>query len=334
MTRPPGHLSSSRSQNLYPQHSMTGSRPFLNMLNPLGMSRAYGGYAQANQSVVEEEEENGGSTDEERDLEAQTRHGHKRATPSNGAARRQVSWEAGGASEMNILRPNIRQQDKIYEQDSSDGEVPQSFMIEAQTKPSSAGTGRFKGKGRANPRTQPLNSIPSGRTLPPILSNPGHPPLPGPAHPSDVSSPADTHPPRSSPTPRHRQSLSQGLDAYERALWNWVNIYNLDAFLQEVYYYYEGKGIYSIALARGLNLLFVILEQTIIDHESFSHYNSAHRTVGFVIGFSTFLLGCVDYSRIRPEGITRLSDVVVDRCISKYADLPLSSARLMIFWNI
>src|ERR1700734_3645457 len=41
------------------------------------------------------------------------------------------------------------------------------------------------------------------------------------------------------------------------------------------------------------------------------------RTVGFVIGFSTFLLGCVDYSRIRPEGITRLSDVVVNRCVSR-----------------
>jgi autophagy-related protein 9 len=47
----------------------------------------------------------------------------------------------------------------------------------------------------------------------------------------------------------------RGLDDYEKALWNWVNVYNLDAFLQEVYYYYEGKGIYSIALSRGLNLL-------------------------------------------------------------------------------
>ena len=51
----------------------------------------------------------------------------------------------------------------------------------------------------------------------------------------------------------------RGLDEHERALWNWVNVYNLDAFLQEAYYYYEGKGIYSIALSRGLNLLSVIL---------------------------------------------------------------------------
>jgi autophagy-related protein 9 len=42
-------------------------------------------------------------------------------------------------------------------------------------------------------------------------------------------------------------------------------------------------------------------------------------TVGFVIGFSTFLLGCVDYSRIREDGTTQLSDVVVDRCVSQCA---------------
>lgn len=71
-------------------------------------------------------------------------------------------------------------------------------------------------------------------------------------------------PPRPSELPEEHPALTEshhgappmrGLDAYERALWNWVNVANLDAFLQEVYYYYEGKGIYSISLARGLNLL-------------------------------------------------------------------------------
>lgn len=42
-------------------------------------------------------------------------------------------------------------------------------------------------------------------------------------------------------------------------------------------------------------------------------------TVGFVIGFSTFLLGCVDYSRIRPDKVTRLGDVIVARCVSRYS---------------
>ncbi|KAJ3491877.1 hypothetical protein NLJ89_g11297 [Agrocybe chaxingu] len=93
----------------------------------------------------------------------------------------------------------------------------------------------------------------------------------------------------------------RGLDDYEKALWNWVNVYNLDAFLQEVYYYYEGKGIYSIALARGLNLL----------------------TVGFVIGFSTFLLGCIDYSGIRHHKHTQLSDVIVHHCVSRFSGFTL-----------
>lgn len=39
------------------------------------------------------------------------------------------------------------------------------------------------------------------------------------------------------------------------------------------------------------------------------------RTIGFVITFSVFLLGCVDYSVIRQSH--RLSDVVVPRCVSR-----------------
>lgn len=107
----------------------------------------------------------------------------------------------------------------------------------------------------------------------------------------------------------------RGLDAYERALWNWVNVYNLDAFLQDVYAYYEGKGIYCIALARGLNLLYVSRLPLFCPASSIPQNN---RTVGFVTFFSTFLLGCVDYSRIRPEGITSLPDVIVDRCLTKF----------------
>ncbi|KAF9030750.1 APG9-domain-containing protein [Hymenopellis radicata] len=93
----------------------------------------------------------------------------------------------------------------------------------------------------------------------------------------------------------------QGADPIRLAYWHWVNVSNLDAFLQDVYYYYEGKGIYSIALSRGLNLL----------------------TVGFVIGFSTFLLGCIDYSRIDPDKAMRLSDAIVDRCVTEFSGLTL-----------
>ncbi|KDN37437.1 hypothetical protein RSAG8_10172, partial [Rhizoctonia solani AG-8 WAC10335] len=112
-----------------------------------------------------------------------------------------------------------------------------------------------------------------------------------PPRPSELIQPSLPRPVVAPPKPM------RGMDDYERALWNWFNVYNLDAFLQEVYSYYEGKGIYCIALSKGLNLL----------------------TVGFVIGFSTFLLGCVDYSKIRHTGTTQLADVIIPRCVSRFS---------------
>ncbi|KAG0195377.1 autophagy protein atg9, partial [Mortierella sp. GBA30] len=46
-----------------------------------------------------------------------------------------------------------------------------------------------------------------------------------------------------------------GMDAAELAMWKWVNVENLDNFLAKVYYYYVGKGMYTILLERCLNLL-------------------------------------------------------------------------------
>ncbi|WVQ76748.1 hypothetical protein IAR50_006422 [Cryptococcus sp. DSM 104548] len=94
-----------------------------------------------------------------------------------------------------------------------------------------------------------------------------------------------------------RQTSKSGLDEYEKALWKWVNVEDLDGFLQEVYEYYKGKGIYCIALSRVLNLL----------------------TTFFVIAFSTFLISCIDYSKFtsdhgRPD---KLEDVIVDQCLTR-----------------
>lgn len=47
------------------------------------------------------------------------------------------------------------------------------------------------------------------------------------------------------------------MNAKERALWRWVNVTDLDGFLQQVYLYYVGKGIWAIGLERTLNLLCV-----------------------------------------------------------------------------
>jgi autophagy-related protein 9 len=284
------------SSRYFQPGSLSGSQPFLNILNP--MNRTYQGYTQANQSPVMEENES--EATEEQDIEAG--HAIPRSTPRARSAfvktqsKRKVSWETDGdVSEMNPLRPNIRREDRTYEQDASDDEVPQSFMIEASRsprKPSPSGT-NSSNKGKV--RSQPLHST-SARSLP----REGYPSLPVsiPPRPSELDV---DEPPQSPPNQPTSPKPLRGLDAYERALWNWVNVYNLDAFLQEVYIYYEGKGIYSIALARGLNIL----------------------TVGFVIAFSTFLLGCIDYNRITRDKVTHLSEAVIDRCVAKFSGVTL-----------
>ncbi|KAJ7775186.1 putative transmembrane protein [Mycena metata] len=310
--RPSGSRSFQGSQSFFPPGgaSASSSRPFLNMLNPMG--RQYQGYSQANQSLLEEEDESRSSAGEEESAEA----GRSRSTIFQSTAdnipmsksrthQHRVSWDATPRT----LHPNIQQEDALHERQSSDDEVPQSFMIEATSKKSSK-----KGKAKSNSdsgRAQPLHSV-AGRALPPVL--PTHATSPR-SPPAAFNSTDESGRPlsRTSSNGHDRPARQmRGLDAYERALWNWVNVYNLDAFLQEVYYYYEGKGIYSIALSRGLNLL----------------------TVGFVIGFSTFLLGCVDYSRIRHEQSMKLADVVVSRCVSKFSGFTLLFFILFIAFYV
>lgn len=208
------------------------------------MSRAYQGYTQANQSVLEEDEDDDDN-------------------PPNFF---QSKGKQRGA-EMSVLRS---------EDNSSDDEVPQSLMIEATSKRPTKSQKRSQKK-------SPL--LPTHVSIPP--------------RPSEIDSDGEDTPrgqDRQDDDDRPRRHVLE-LDPYNRALWKWVNVYNLDAFLQDVYYYYEGKGIYSIGLSRGLNLL----------------------TVGFVIGFSTFLLGCIDYSRIVPDKSLRLSDVVVKHCVARFS---------------
>ncbi|KAF8985593.1 autophagy protein atg9 [Entomortierella lignicola] len=84
-----------------------------------------------------------------------------------------------------------------------------------------------------------------------------------------------------------------GMNAAELAMWKWVNVENLDSFLAKVYDYYVGKGMYTILLERCLNLL----------------------TFAFVIGFSTFLIGCVDYPRLRHS--KHLDEVLIPQCIHR-----------------
>ena len=54
----------------------------------------------------------------------------------------------------------------------------------------------------------------------------------------------------------------------------WANITNMDEFLNDVYYYYRGKGLLNIVLSRIVDLIILV----------------------FIIGFSIFLKWCIDYS--------------------------------------
>lgn len=51
------------------------------------------------------------------------------------------------------------------------------------------------------------------------------------------------------------REASRGLSGRNRALWQWVNVVDLDKFLQDVYWYYKGKGLQCIIIARSLALL-------------------------------------------------------------------------------
>ncbi|KAF2477988.1 autophagy-related protein 9 [Lindgomyces ingoldianus] len=82
-------------------------------------------------------------------------------------------------------------------------------------------------------------------------------------------------------------------DPKEKAMWLWVNVEDLDAFLAEVYFYYTNCGIYSILLRGTLDL-----------------FQSA-----FIVGFLTFLGWCIDYPKISQSH--KMSEVIVPQCTKK-----------------
>ncbi|QKX63571.1 uncharacterized protein TRUGW13939_10742 [Talaromyces rugulosus] len=89
----------------------------------------------------------------------------------------------------------------------------------------------------------------------------------------------------------------------DKAMWRWANVENLDNFLKEVYIYYLGNGISSILLSRALNLL----------------------TLAFVVGFTTFLSSCVNYSNVRNS--KALDEILVPKCMTK-----ISASTTLFLW--
>ncbi|KAJ5544781.1 hypothetical protein N7461_007085 [Penicillium sp. DV-2018c] len=92
-------------------------------------------------------------------------------------------------------------------------------------------------------------------------------------------------------------------DPKEKAMWRWANVEDLDNFLKDVYTYFLGNGIWSILLTRALNLL----------------------TFAFVVGFSTFLTNCIDYSKVRRS--KTLDEVLVTQCTAN-----MSGSSTFLLW--
>lgn len=55
--------------------------------------------------------------------------------------------------------------------------------------------------------------------------------------------------------------------AKERAHWRWVNTSNLDGFINDVYNYFEGGGIWCILCSRVLWLLYVFPNRSCLSHQ-------------------------------------------------------------------
>ncbi|KAK1999662.1 autophagy protein Apg9 [Colletotrichum falcatum] len=112
-------------------------------------------------------------------------------------------------------------------------------------------------------------------------------------HPTDNSEPARAQP------KRFARGLASGSEK-EKALWRWVNVSNLDFFVQDVYYYYRGSGFWCIVCARALHLI-----------ES-----------AFFAVFLTFLTQCVEYTKI--PNSDSLKEVTIPQC----------TRNMSFMWNI
>ncbi|CAG8401796.1 unnamed protein product [Penicillium salamii] len=189
-------------------------------------------------------------------------------------------------------RPRWMAQDSLgHELEENDDDVPQSLLVEGH---------REDVKSRLPPPPRP-----HGRPNRQRASSPD----PYPQH-------TGTHwreNPRQSPPSNNEHAISKwfsgqhpglaNIDPAKKAMWRWANVEDLDNFLKDVYVYFLGNGIWSILLTRVLNLL----------------------TFAFVVGFSTFLTNCIDYSKVRRS--KTLDDILVPKCTAN-----MSGSSTFLLW--
>lgn len=98
----------------------------------------------------------------------------------------------------------------------------------------------------------------------------------------------------------------------QKAEWRWANVVSLDSYMQDVYDYYRGNGLWCILLDRCLHLLEIL----------------------FIAVFLTFLTQCVNYSLI-PHSKT-MEQILVPRCTEKMSwtwSFALWVTMLYLIWK-
>lgn len=106
-----------------------------------------------------------------------------------------------------------------------------------------------------------------------------------------------------------KERLSNVIQPYD---FNWESAGPLDQYLERVYRFYEGKGFSCILLTSILNLA----------------------TLFFVVSFTTFVGGCIDFKKIKPH--SSLHDAVVENCFTglhSFAKIILFIYLFILIWQ-
>ncbi|CUS06936.1 unnamed protein product [Tuber aestivum] len=198
-------------------------------------------------------------------------------------------------SSMSRSKKNIYAPPRYRDEEEGDDEVPASLLLEVGAGPSKRRGSTGGRSGVAGPALRAVRNEP----LPNTWAATG---LEG--HQAREERRGDRRHQNEGKDFRRQARLGL-IDPKERALWKWANVENLDNFLNDVYDYFLGKGIWSIALHRLLNQL----------------------TLVFVVGFTTFMSLCVDYKLVPDR--KKLSEVISPHCMSQ-----MSGVTTLFMWAI
>lgn len=165
-----------------------------------------------------------------------------RATLESNANLRNPPGTTGSGTQdrANRRAPNSKW---LSQEDDGDNDVPASLLFEpheAEVEANGAARKMASMPGRQNAIPGPSNR----RTHAQWETTQAQQRL----HPSDSIKPTRSQPKRLA------RGLASGSEK-EKALWRWVNVSNLDFFVQDVYYYYRGSGFWCIVCARALHLV-------------------------------------------------------------------------------